>query len=80
MIKLLKILSEIKIVPKITPEIIDNLETEIWNNLSNDEIDNIVKMYSQIGWIPGTGGWLKWLYTLDQSKLNQIYRELLKYK
>lgn len=73
MIKLIKILSEIKIIGNVTPEMVEDLITSFKDD------DRKIKKWQKILYGYGWDEYLpSWLDTLDQKTLNQIYKELQK--
>lgn len=80
MIKLAKILSEIKIRGSITPELIDQAEEDIFNKLTGEQQRELIRFYEDLGWIGLNLLWIDWLKTLDKKTLQKIYNHLLELK
>lgn len=88
MIKLSKIIAEIKIIGKVTPEMVYKLCREIEEKVTGIDSE-AAKIYYDMRDLLVTYGYMKasllryaldWLKTLPQNKLNNLYQDLLKLK
>lgn len=78
-------INEIKLINKVTPEMIFNLVEKKLNNEDTYHTDNVLNIFDINGYQQeyGPNNYVspsKWISNLSQSKLNKLYLDLLKLK
>ncbi len=89
---LLKLISEIKFVNKITNEMVADFISDIWDNTHLPQWDNFIEFFRTLqekyGYYTWLGDlddsddqyWHEWVSTLDINTLGNLYGELLNWK